>query len=548
MRHKLPLYDVFRQRLSARPAPAEAAAAELARSIRVFDHGKRAFAEILDRIARAQRSIEVRAFLWRDDEVGNRLGRALLDAAERGVEVTIHKDRIAAVYEYAAGTKQSFFHKRIHPTQRLQAWILGAVFQSEGSFKQRPNPLAQAILDHPRIAVHHKRKRFDHSKLFVFDEDTVTLGSMGIGDNHYSDWLDVMVEIGGAEHVDRLRRRIAGEVAFDPGRDVDFLVHNRRAARRGHCSMLAERLALIEAAERRVTVEMAYMGDRRFTAAMLRAIKRGVQVTLVTAARADVLGNLNRATCDILMRRTGTPDNLTIVFLPRMVHAKIVVVDDLICDIGSANFTPLSHGVYDEINTYIADPVVARMVQEVIAGHCEEGEEVTGRVGYRRWRSHLERVVMAYQSRRGGRLRRVRRRRRRRVPLLLGPGRATASGVDDEALAQTAEMAEVRATGRRGLWRRRERTVRARRRFALLRRRDRNTAQRAPSSADYAAPTRARARTGQPRRRFPPLRWFPRDPTARAERIERRRQRQQERKKRARARRRKDTNPDRTPP
>ena len=34
---------------------------------------------------------------------------------------------------------------------------------------------------------------------------------------------------------------------------------------------------------------MAYFGDRRFTAALARAVQRGVDVKLVTADQADVL-------------------------------------------------------------------------------------------------------------------------------------------------------------------------------------------------------------------------------------------------------------------
>lgn len=419
MRKRLPLYDAFRERLrivkpSARVSPQSVGRALPAgptvagptngAAFRVFNQGAEAFGEIMQRVEQAEKSIEVRAFLWRDDEVGNRLGAAILDAAERGVSIIIHKDRIAAVYEYMGGNKQSFFHKRINPTQRLQAWFLGTVYRAKGSFKQKPNALAEAILGHPNITVHHKRKRFDHSKLFIFDEEIITLGSMGIGDNHHREWVDVMVEIQGADHVARLRQRLASEQPFDPGLDIDFLVHSRDAARRRQCSMLAERLALIEAAERSLTVEMAYLGDPRFTKVLLRAIKRGVDVKLVTAAQADVLGNLNRATCNKLMQRTGAPENLTIVFLPRMVHSKIVVVDGAICDVGSANFTPLSHGVYNEINLYAVDPDLATALQHVVDDHCLEGEEVEGRIGYRRLHSGVERVIVAYQSRKGGKL------------------------------------------------------------------------------------------------------------------------------------------------
>src|SRR5688572_981905 len=82
---------------------------------RVLGTGERAFPRIIERIAAARRSVVIRAFLWRDDEAGNIIASALLEAADRGVQVTIQKDRIAAVYEYTGGNKQSFFHKRVDP-------------------------------------------------------------------------------------------------------------------------------------------------------------------------------------------------------------------------------------------------------------------------------------------------------------------------------------------------------------------------------------------------------------------------------------------------
>jgi phosphatidylserine/phosphatidylglycerophosphate/cardiolipin synthase-like enzyme len=369
---------------------------------RVVGTGDAAFRRICERIAAAQRSVDIRAFLWRDDDAGNIFGEAVLAAAERGAQVTIHKDRIAAVYEYAGGNKQSFFHKRVDPVRGVQAWVLGAVFRKKGSFKQKPNALAEAILAHPNIKVEAHKKRFDHSKVYIVDDEWMCLGSMGIGDNHLHDWVDLMVELDGADHVARLRARMAGEDEFDPSRGIDFLVHSREAHRPRTCPMLTHRLALIDSAKTSLTIEMAYLGDRRFTQALARAVSRGVEVSLVTAARADVLGNVNRATCDTLRRLTGAPDHLRIVHLPRMVHSKVVVIDHRVVDIGSANFTRISHGVYDEINLYADHARFAQAIEREIAHHAAEGVVVDERLRYKRLASGLERAVMAYQSRKGG--------------------------------------------------------------------------------------------------------------------------------------------------
>jgi len=371
-------------------------------ALRVLGSGETAFQAIVERIRGARESVEIRAFLWRDDEAGNILGEAVLAAADRGVRVTIHKDKIAAVYEYTGGNKQSFFHKRVEPIRGFQAWFLGAIYRAPGSFKQRPNELARHILAHSNISVEHERKRFDHSKVYVIDDRSIILGSMGIGDNHRHDWLDVMVEAEGREHVARLRERMAGLDEFDPSRGLDFLVHSREAHRKKSCPMISHRLALIDAAARSITVEMAYFSDRRFTAALARAVKRGVAVKVVIADQADVLANINRAECDALMRMTGSPENLTIVLVPRMVHSKVVVIDHRFSDVGSANFTALSHGVYDEINLYADSEPFALALEAEIGRHCEDAQIAAQPLRYRRMYSGVERAIIAYQSRRGG--------------------------------------------------------------------------------------------------------------------------------------------------
>jgi cardiolipin synthase len=102
------------------------------------------------------------------------------------------------------------------------------------------------------------------------------------------------------------------------------------------------------------------------------------------------------------MRLTGAPENLTIVLLPRMVHSKVVVIDHRYSDVGSANFTSLSHGVYDEINLYADCEPFARALEAEIAAHCDDGRIADSRLRYSRTYSVTERAIIAYQSRRGG--------------------------------------------------------------------------------------------------------------------------------------------------
>ncbi len=364
--------------------------------------GKAAFARILQRIDEAERSILVRCFEWRDDETGEMVARALLRAADRGVEIKILKDRVGMAYEHLEGSKQSFFHKRIGLIPRLQTWSLMTVYGRWGSLRQKPAPLADALLKHQMVTVNRHEKRFDHAKLYVFDDETVILGGMGIGDDFRHHNVDFMVEISGGQAAARLADRYEGRAAFDPERTFDYLLHSFRAGRtkKGKRVALAkQRLALIASAQKRLTIEMAYFGDKACTTALVDAVKRGVFVTVLTAARANIIGDLNLWTCAQLLRRTGSPENLRIVLHPRMVHGKAIVGDGAWVDIGSTNFTSPSHGGYEEVDLFCRDAGFAKRVEDAIEHDIRDGKAARLPIRYRRSYVAVERMLCSVHGR-----------------------------------------------------------------------------------------------------------------------------------------------------
>jgi cardiolipin synthase A/B len=364
--------------------------------------GKAAFARILQRIDEAERSILVRCFEWRDDETGEMVARALLRAADRGVEINILKDRVGMAYEHLEGSKQSFFHKRIGLIPRLQTWSLMTVYGRWGSLRQKPAPLADALLNHQMVTVNRHEKRFDHAKLYVFDDETVILGGMGIGDDFRHHNVDFMVEISGGQAAARLADRYEGRAAFDPERTFDYLLHSFKGGgtNKGKRVALAkQRLALIASAQKRLTIEMAYFGDKACTTALVDAVKRGVLVTVLTAARANIIGDLNLWTCAQLLRRTGSPDNLRIVLHPRMVHGKAIVGDSAWVDIGSTNFTSPSHGGYEEVDLFCRDAVFAKRVEDAIEHDIRDGKPAGLPIRYRRSYVAVERMLCSVHGR-----------------------------------------------------------------------------------------------------------------------------------------------------
>ena len=129
---------------------------------------------------------------------------------------------------------------------------------------------------------------------------------------------------------------------------------------------------------------MAYFGDKACTTALVDAVKRGVSVTVLTAARANIIGDLNLWTCAQLLRRTGSPENLRIVLHPRMVHGKAIVGDGAWVDIGSTNFTSPSHGGYEEVDLFCRDAAFAKRVEDAIEHDIRDGKPARLPIRYRR--------------------------------------------------------------------------------------------------------------------------------------------------------------------
>jgi cardiolipin synthase len=383
-------------------SPVAAPAAEPNATFELLSGGPAAFARIFERIARARRSIVVRAFEWRDDDTGQALARALLEAADRGVDVNIIKDHVGAYYEYLEATKQSLFHKQVQLVPRLGTWIMMGFYGRWGSLRQAPSPLAEAMRAHPRIHLVTER-RFDHSKLYVFDDEAVVLGGMGIGDDFRHVNVDFMVEVSGGRAAERLADRYAGRVTFDPGRSYDYLLHSVQGCAATGESMAAQRLSLIAGTRERLTIAMAYLGDPAATEALVAAVRRGVRVTLLTAARANVGGDLNLAACATLMRRTGSPENLRVVLHPRMVHGKALVGDGAWATVGSTNFTVLSHGDYEEVDLFCRDRAFARELERAIEREAMAGTPARLPLPYKPLRLAIEWGVSAYQGRKRAR-------------------------------------------------------------------------------------------------------------------------------------------------
>ena len=351
-------------------------------TIRVLCDGKEAFPAILSCIRNAKHSIEINMFIWRGDEIGNVIAREVLSAANRGVKVTIVKDRYGITCEYSEEDQTSLFHETPTAYERATIHILEWLYNRDLFGKEhtgRKDPLAVQLCTHPNITVHCRETRKDHSKFYVFDDRTLIFGGINIEDKENGKdragraYRDFMVQLDGEEYVTAFRNYRRSHVP------CDWLAGNNKQA--SFFDVKESYLNLIQSAEKELTILMAYFSPLlEFVEAIEGALDRGVRTRILIPARANFMDAVNHQTCRILYQYANAHNrDLTVYLSPDMTHTKYLMNEQVI-NLGSCNITKNAFQELDEMN-YIhpnddsAYAVRARMHAEAILAEARQVKE-----------------------------------------------------------------------------------------------------------------------------------------------------------------------------
>ena len=357
---------------------------EFVDSVDLLIDGQESFERIIESIRTAEKSIYVNIFIWRDDQIGNQIAKEILLAADRGVKVTIVKDRLGAIFEHAEQGKQSLFHKELSPDEKQKTQFVDAAYNQPGeaNSKQKANPITQKLLDHPNITVQSDVVQNDHSKYYIFDDSRIITGGMNIGDEYHKDWHDYMVEANSPLLVQKFRERLTGGDDYDEGSSIEFslnvpskLLENKEIE-----PMVKQ---LLHNAKSEIIIEMAYFGDQDITDAIVNAVNRGVEVKIIVPQKANIQDSLNRRIIREILQKT---DNKAKVYLfPRMLHAKLIHVDGRITFLGSANLNEEATERLGELNVVVNDantPFTSEVRKQLLedisnSKHAQSSDDVT---------------------------------------------------------------------------------------------------------------------------------------------------------------------------
>jgi len=360
--------------------------------------GRLSFNRIIACIESATRSIEINMFIWRDDPLGNRIGQALLDAADRDVAVTITKDRLGAIFELGEESRQSYFHKQHGPYTALKQYVINAYSSRPDLFArvvQRPNRQADQLRAHKNISISDAFVRNDHSKFTIIDEEILFIGGMNFEERMASTdasgliWQDYMLEFHSRVHVKNLKQRLSG---MPRGHSrFEFILNDIREPRRFEVKPCV--VDLLNGARETCQIEMAYVGDPDVSDCLVNAAGRGVDIQIIVPARANIQNELNLKTMREIFQRTA--GKVAIYLSSNMTHAKMMDIDSHYMFVGSANFNERALSYFSELNVLITgDPECAETIRRTFVERRDASRLVScaDQLSYRRAKAFCEHV------------------------------------------------------------------------------------------------------------------------------------------------------------
>jgi cardiolipin synthase len=212
----------------------------------------------------------------------------------------------------------------------------------------------------------------------------------GLQTTFAENWLEASEEILADEEYFPSRTCAAKEGDDGPGDVAGFVVISAPSAGRSTRARILFQ-TLLASATKSIHINSPYfMPDRSARAELCRAVKRGVEVKIITPGdHADHLltrRSSRRRYGELL--RCGAEIH---EYQPAMIHAKILIVDGVWSVVGSTNFDNRSFGINDEVNLAAMNGGLAARLEEDFVADLSKSR----RISYEEWsrRPLRERLV-----------------------------------------------------------------------------------------------------------------------------------------------------------
>jgi cardiolipin synthase A/B len=350
---------------------------ELHTGVEVLPNGDKFYVAELDAIKRAEKNINLEAYIFKHGEIASKLIDALTERARAGVKVHVLLDGIGSGL---ATTKNDF----------------------------KPLTLAggKMFFYHPLRWYNLRRyNNRTHREILVVDGKTGFVGGAGIADYWWKAkdennprWRDDMFRVTGdavvslqgtfVENWLQASEEVLNGIEYfpddpDDGKVVALVVNSTPSVGGStRARMLFQ--TLLASARKSIQITTPYfMPDESVRNELINAIqKRGVEITVLTAGDHNdhwlSRTSSRRLYGDLLQAGVKIYE-----YQPSMIHAKVMVIDGLWSVVGSTNFDNRSFGLNDEVNLAGCDPQLATSLQDLFQQDLSQSRSIS----YQEWKS-----------------------------------------------------------------------------------------------------------------------------------------------------------------
>ncbi len=337
-----PEYDALRK-LSGMPMTS-------GNSVELLINGDATFDSILSGIAAANEYVLVQFYMIHDDALGRRLQQALIERARAGLRVYLLYDSLGS-----KGLGERYVQE------------LRDAGVEVSSFKQEQGS---------RFQLNFR----NHRKMVVVDGVTGWVGGHNVGDEYlgldpeFTPWRDTHVRLEGPI-VMEIQATILGdwywavreipELNWEPrgieeGGVLAMIVPSAPSQRLETAGLMF--VAALNSARNRIWISAPYfVPDEAVMKALQLAALRGVDVRILTPGKGDSLPVYLAAFYYMMQLR-----DLGITFYaykPGFLHEKVMLIDDDVSTIGTANFDNRSFRLNFEVTALIADRAFAKEME-----------------------------------------------------------------------------------------------------------------------------------------------------------------------------------------
>ncbi len=322
-------------------------------------------AAMREAVRRAKHFIHLEYYIIASDEVTRQLTGDLVDAAKRGVKVRILYDSFGSLF-----LKRIFFKDLINQGAQIAGFLPLSLAPQRLNFNFR-----------------------NHRKILLVDGVLAFTGGTNIGKQYLgrlsdNQWRDFLVQVEGPVCL-QLSDVFAKDWLFttkeslflpeyfpEPSRAGDSIIQVLESGPDTPFHTLHQAIFLaINSAEKRVLLTTPYfVPDSAMMSALTVAALRGVEVHLLLPAKSDsaLVQHASRSFYDTLLEAGAS----IYEYQPRILHSKVLIIDDRWTVIGSANMDVRSFRLNFELNLMVYGEDLSQKAAEVFHADLAQSKKV----------------------------------------------------------------------------------------------------------------------------------------------------------------------------